>query len=249
MNVVGISSCSGGWAAVKVNYYSWDVKIFKSLRELIYANCECELFIVNVPIGILNGSNNERSCDNHARVILGDDDYIEIPFAPCREALYCGSFGVANVINKRLTGKYLSPQMWALSDKIKELDKLLIENIAFREKLIECNVEIAFYSISGKKNKNNKTLLSGYTERRNILAKIYPKTEEIINYSIENFQRKELKMHNVLDALCLALNGINGLKYGFIKIPSDLEYDNFGIRMQIEIANYKEIFEKGVNDL
>lgn len=248
MKVVGITACSVGWVAVKLDNSSWDVSVFKTISECVAINKDCKVFVVNVPIGVLNGSQDERICDKNARIFFSGDNNIEIPFVPCREALYCSSFGVANVINKRLTGRYLSPQMWELCEKIKELDKFIIEDISFREKFIECNVELAFYSLSGKRNKNNKVLLSGYNERRNILTSIYSKTDEILNYSIENFQRKELKTHNVLDALCLALNGINGLKYGFMKIPSNLEFDDFGIRMQIEIANYKDIFSKVVNE-
>lgn len=248
MKVVGISACSGGWVTVKLDNCSWDVSVFKTISDFVVFNKDCNIFVVNIPIGVLNGSLDERICDKNARAFFSGDNNIEIPFVPCREALYCNSFGVANVINKRLTGRYLSPQMWELCERIKELDKLINDDISLREKFIECNVELAFYSLSGRKNKNNKVLLSGYNERRNILKNIYPKTDEILNYSIENFQRKDLKIHNVLDALCLALNGINGLKYGFMRIPSNLEFDDFGIRMQIEIANYKDIFSKVVNE-
>lgn len=49
---------------------------------------------------------------------------------------------------------------------------------------------------------------------------------DILNHDIENFRRKDVKIHNVLDGICLALDGYLGLKNGFYIIPSESQYDS-----------------------
>jgi predicted RNase H-like nuclease len=238
MKVVGIDTCFGGWLGVLISEEKWVINVFKSLNDIVATWDDTDLFLVNLPIGLLNGSSKERNCDVEARKLLVSSNILDLPPVPCREAIYCSSFGVANIINKRLTGRQVPSRLWDVVDKIKDLDTFLNENKEYREKFKECNCEIGFLVLAGKPMRNSKAVLAGYNERRDVLKKVYPHIESILDYSIKNFRRKDLKTEDVLDATCLAVNGYIGLKQGFLKMPDNPEYDNNGIKMQIEVARH-----------
>jgi predicted RNase H-like nuclease len=236
MKVIGIDTCIGGWLGVMISEDNWIVRVFKTINDIVVTWNDSDLFLVNLPIGLLQGSIKERSCDVEARNLLANYNALELPSVPCREAIYCSSFGVANIVNKRLTGRQVPTRLWDVVEKIKELDVFLNENKEYREKFKECNCELGFLAIAGRPMRNSKSVLAGYNERRNVLNKIYPNIDNILDYSIANFRRKDLKTEDVLDATCIALNGYIGLKYGFFRMPDNLEYDDNGLKMQIEVA-------------
>jgi predicted RNase H-like nuclease len=246
MKVVGIDVCNGGWFAVFISKDYWMVEIFKNLEDIVSKWSESELFLVNVPIGLMDGSHKERKCDIEARKFLSISSGIDLPPIPCREAICCNSFSTANIINKSLTGRYFPTRLWQIVNNIREVDNFLIKNIEYREKFKECNSEIGFYVLGSKVMRNSKAILSGYNERRDVLRKVYPNIDEILEYSIKQYRRKDLKADDVLDAVCVAINGYAGLKNGFTKMPNEAEYDSNGIKMQIEVANYSEIYNKSV---
>ncbi|WP_291575267.1 DUF429 domain-containing protein [Clostridium sp. UBA4548] len=234
MNVIGINVCNGGWLGVKLSNSCWSIRIFKTIDELIDVWKDSDLFFVSIPMGFLEGSVEERKCDIEARKLL-DSSHLDLPAVPCREAIYCNSFGVANIVNKRLTGRNVSTRLWDVIEKIRELDNFLLNHIEYRDKFKESNCEIGFFVLSGRFMRNSKTVLAGYKERRDVLRKVYPNVDEILDYSIKTFRRKDVKTENVLDAVCLAINGMIGLKNGFIPMPEEPEYDINNIKMQIEI--------------
>ncbi|MPN02311.1 hypothetical protein SDC9_149527 [bioreactor metagenome] len=237
MNVVGINTCNGGWFCVKLSEDSWDIGIFKTIEELMCLWRESDLFLVNVPIGFLQGSLEERQCDVEARKLL-QPSHLDLPAVPCREAIYCNSFGVANVLNKRLTGRNISTRLWDIIERIRELDEFLANNLEYRDKFKECNCEIGFFVLSGRFMRNSKMVLAGYNERRDLLRKVYPNIDEILDYSIKSFRRKDVRAENVLEAVCLAINGLVGIKHGFMSMPKEPQYDSNNIKMQIEIPKY-----------
>lgn len=238
MKVIGIDPCLGGWFGVMVSEDCWKVNVFATIKDIINTWDDSDLFLVNLPIGLQQGSSEERKCDLEARKLLESFNSFDLPSVPCREAIYCSSFGVANIVNKRLTGRKISTRLWDVVDRIKELDEFLIKNTNFRDRFKECNSEIGYLVLHGKLMINSRTVLAGYSERRDVLRKIYPNTDNILEHSVKSFRRKDLKVENVLDALCIALHGYIGLESGFCKMPVQAEYDNNGLRMQIEFARY-----------
>jgi predicted RNase H-like nuclease len=245
MKIVGIDPCLGGWLGIMISGDGWAVNVFKGIKDIITTWSDSDLFLVNLPIGLTQGTIEERSCDVEARKLLLMYNDFDLMAIPCREAIYCSSFGVANIVNKRLTGRKIPTRIWDVVDKIRELDTFLTENKDYREKFKECNCEIGYLILNGRPMINSKTTLAGYNERRNVLKKFYPNIDGILDYTIKTFRRKDLKVENVLDAVCLNLHGIIGLERGFLKLPDFLEYDEHGIRMQIEVAkcsqyNYTE---------
>ncbi|MEG0774474.1 DUF429 domain-containing protein [Clostridium sp.] len=241
MKIVGIDPCLGGWLGIMISEDGWIVNVFKTIKDIITTWNDSDIFLVDLPIGFIQGSNEERSCDVEARkLVLMHNDFDLLP-VPCREAIYCSSFGVANIINKRLTGRKVPTRIWDVVDKIKELDSFLTESKDYREKFKECNCEIGYLILNGRPMVNSRTTLAGYNERRNVLKKIYPEIDGILDYTIDTFRRRDLKVENVLDAVCLALHGIIGFKQGFLKLPNFAEYDDHGIRMQIEVAQFSQL--------
>ncbi len=97
-----------------------------------------------------------------ARKVLGKRRSSVFP-VPCRKAVYESNYQEASRINHKLTGRYLSKQSWLISNKIKEVDKLLIGSMTLRNLIREIHPEICFWGLNGKKSMHyNKKTPEGF---------------------------------------------------------------------------------------
>jgi predicted RNase H-like nuclease len=139
--------------------------------------------------------------------------------------------------------KGISKQLWGIAPKIKSLDQYLIKNKILREKIFESHPELAFMMIKGQPMHYNKRKNEGYSERLELLKKIYPKTEEIVNYTLEKYLRKEVKKDDILDALVLAINAYLGSKLSFRDYPEAKFFDKNDLQMVVRVLDHNAIEE------
>jgi predicted RNase H-like nuclease len=95
--------------------------------------------------------------------------------------------------------------------------------------------------LKGTPMKHNKRKKEGYFERLEILKKIYPKAEEIVEYTLSKYLTKEVKKDDILDALVLAINAYLGKKLSFREFPDTKIYDQQGIQMVVKVLDYHAI--------
>ncbi len=234
MNAIGVDGCKDGWIAISLNNDGWEINLFSDVSKLWQLHKCASIILIDIPIGLRECDCLERLCDLEARKLLGPPRASSVFPAPCRSALLCNSYAESCSTNRTLVGRGMSLQTWSISRKIREIDEFLLEHESARGIIIESHPEITFYAFNGcQPMQFNKKNHWGFSERYDLLKSIYPKTEEIVNCALKKFFRKQVAKDDILDALCLAITGLIGLKYGFKTLPNVPEKDAKGHKMQI----------------
>ena len=231
MKYIGVDACKKGWFAVCLEPDKrWAIGIFNSIGNLWRRFEKDSLILIDIPIG-LPGS-GKRRCDVEARKILRKRASSVFP-VPCRQAVYADTYANACRLNKKILGVKLSIQTWKISGKIREVDNLLLRNIKARRRIRESHPEICFWALAdGRPMMYYKKTARGFSERVNILNRIYPSSQEIVAEAITNYRRKDLSKDDILDAMVLAISASAGSR-GIATIPHHPEKDPKGLSMEI----------------
>lgn len=242
MNVVGIDGCKYGWIAInlKENLF-WEVRLFKKINEVLDFYKASDLVLIDMPLGLPSHGKEERTCDKTIRKVLGYPRGMSVFGVPYRAAIYCETYNEGNILNKQLMNKGISKQLWGIAPKIRMLDQYLINNEILAKKTFESHPELAFMVLKGHPMDHNKRKKEGYCERLELLKKIYPKTEEIIEYSLDQFLRKEVKKDDILDALVLAIHAYLGKKLDFKDYAESKVFDQKGLQMVVRVLDHHAI--------
>ncbi|MBP1156496.1 putative RNase H-like nuclease [Paenibacillus sp. PvR052] len=97
--------------------------MFGDLMSLWEAYREAGLLLIDMLIG-LAAATEPRRCDVLARQLLKLGRASSIFPAPVREVLTASDYVDANALQRRVSGRGLSRQSWALVPKIRSLDEL-----------------------------------------------------------------------------------------------------------------------------
>jgi predicted RNase H-like nuclease len=233
---IGIDGCKAGWFIVSlIGSDEWEVRVNQNINAIWETYNKSNIMLIDIPIGFRDKEVEERSCDYLARKKLSSRSSSVFP-VPCREAVYSETYELANEKNKKNTGRGLSVQSWNIVKKIKEVDVLLREYPYAREVMKESHPEIGFWALKGKPMDYSKKDRRGFDERVEVLSKQYKHSKEIVDFALNKYLRKEVARDDILDALCLAVNGCIGLRRGFEYIPSSSEVDSQGLEMKITYA-------------
>jgi predicted RNase H-like nuclease len=237
-NFVGIDGCKGGYVAVNITEYGFNVEVFKSIKEICLKYSDSNCIMIDMPIGLPETENDIRP-DGYARKILSSRASCVFN-DPCRQAVYEEDYSKANKINKKVLGKGLSKQSFAISKKIRDLDEFLCTALEWKNKLIESHPEVCFTMLNfngvfSAPIYENKKTPEGMEKRLKVLSKYYDKTDEIKELIYSNPGLKAFK-DDIIDALCLAVTGRIGFKNGFKTIPEMPMKDSRGILMQMVYA-------------
>jgi predicted RNase H-like nuclease len=238
MFYIGADGCKEGWLAVKLSERnSWSVRVFKTINDLWQPYKHAKLILIDIPIGLRDGGNRERICDQEARKLLGSKRRSSVFPVPCRPAVYAGTYDIANRISKELTDRGLSMQAWWIISKIKQVDHLLLSDKAARSRIREIHPEVCFWALNGQKSmeypKRKKT---GYDERMEVLRSVFPQTDNLVNNARQKYQ-DELKLRklakdDILDALVAAVTASEEGQ-GLSTIPEKPEVDSEGLPMEM----------------
>ena len=229
---VGVDGCRAGWLAIGLEVGSnWQVNIFPNAASLWNHYRQASLILIDIPIGLKADGNAERRCDPQARRLLGPRRSSVFP-APCREAIYAGSYQEACDVNQRLTGKRLSVENWNIIPKIRDVDLLLSEDISARDHIREIHPELCFWGLAGRPMQYAKKRSEGLAERTQLLQSIYPQAADIIVHVLSTYRRKDVAKDDILDALVASVTGLMG-EQNLVSIPSEPEFDERGLRMEM----------------
>jgi len=240
MDFLGVDGCRGGWLAVRLSLFGdWEVNLFRSFSHLWDRHSAAALILVDIPIGLKQGSRakssgerQERRCDKEARKLLGSRR-AAVFRVPCRPAVYASSYDKALAKNKTLTGKRIFKAAWNISGKIREVDELLVHHPEMRKSVRESHPELCFWSLNGcRPLKYPKSRENGARERLDLLQSIYPASETILNQTLASYSRKELKKDDILDALAAALTARLGFD-NLSSLPPQPEIDSQGLPMEM----------------
>jgi predicted RNase H-like nuclease len=100
MNVLGVDGCKYGWVALHLEEnLKWQVKLYSEISELLEDYQLCDVILIDMPIGLLEGSTNGRLCDQSIRKELGYPRGMSVFGIPTRQAIYCNNYKEANAVN------------------------------------------------------------------------------------------------------------------------------------------------------
>ena len=141
---------------------------------------------------------------------------------------------MANQINRDVLQKGISKQSWFICSKIKELDKLLIQNPQLQARIRESHPEVAFHYLNAKVSMQfNKKKDEGQQERLNLLSKFSQNIDAIYNTSIQKFKRKDVAKDDMIDALCLAVTLEQTIKNNISLESSNLDGKNLVMKINV----------------
>ncbi len=233
---IGVDGCSAGWISVALTAdFNWELKIIRSVRELIELYLDAELILVDIPIGLRDKGPEPRLCDVEARKLLTRIRSSSIFPTPCRAVLGADSYQKAKKININLTGKGLSKQTWFITSKIKDVDLLLQNNKRARKIIVESHPELCFMAFNDNLPlRSYKKTDKGLKERLNLLHSHLNSSYDIFEKTFNNFDKYALVKDDILDALVLALSAakrIDKLRF----IPENFEFDSTELPMRMAI--------------
>jgi predicted RNase H-like nuclease len=234
---VGADGCRSGWFTVLFTEDAdWKVRGFPDVSSLLDNCSNASVILLDVPIGLREGG-SQRRCDIESRKLLGPKRGSSVFPAPCRPAVCQGlSYKEASNVNEQRTGKRLPCQTWNIIPKIREVDILLSEYESARSRVREIHPEICFWALAGRPMEHSKKTRDGFSERKQVLQSVYPHTDDVINYAVSTYKRKEVARDDILDALSAAVTATVGVE-GLVSIPETPQFDERGLRMEMVYAS------------
>jgi predicted RNase H-like nuclease len=238
MVYVGVDGCKKGWFTVGLGGKTgWEVNRFDDIRKLWEQYKNAKLILIDIPIGLRDSGNNERTCDKEARKLLGPKRGTSVFPVPCRLAIYAEPLEKASEINQEKTGRGLSEQSLAIIQKIRQVDELLLRNEVARSRIREIHPEVCFWALNNcQPMRYSKKKVEGFEERREVLSSVFPHTDDLVNCTRqkyhEEYRRREVVKDDVLDALVAAVTASKE-KQGLSTIPEKPEADSKGLSMEM----------------
>jgi len=221
--VAGVTPCRGGWlvAASKLQgtiFAPEDPARIETFVDVVDMRPSYSIIALNAPVGGLERAQaGGRTCDREARALLG------------RRAAAVKS---APVHVETQEGTDL------LTDHIDAISRTLLpryqeaarEMAPFRQRTIyEVNAELSFYQLNGEAPMQwGKHSEKGIEERRAVLEAKIPGALRIIDAEVPGATPSHL-----LDAAAILWTARRIFAHAAVRIPTDPEWDEQGLRMEI----------------
>ena len=228
----GVDGCRGGWVYAFVTANNMAFGTVTKLADLVEKVADNSRIFVDIPIGLRDVSGAGRRCDVEGRSLLRPRRTSSIFNAPIRAILNKPQYEVANETSKRLSGKGLSKQTFAIIPKIREVDQLMASSAKARESVREVHPEVCFTGLAGgEPMAHNKKTKEGFQERLELLCRFVPGAEKAIERALSHYPRKIVAADDILDALVCALTA--QMSAHWKTAPAEPERDSRGLAMEM----------------
>ncbi len=228
---IGVDGCRAGWFAVALDDSDgWTLAVYPTISALWAAHRQAKRILIDVPIGLPEAA--ARTADAKARHLL-KARRSSVFAVPVRAAIYASAYAEANERNRQAIKKGISKQLWNIAPKIREVDALVRQDPAARERLIEAHPELLFWGLSGQPMAHSKKNRLGLAERLAVLEEYFPPSRKLYAAAVADYPRRMLARDDVLDALAAAVAaGLSTLR----TVPETPEFDAMGVPMRIAYA-------------
>lgn len=244
MAVVGANIFKGGWFAVRIDNdveRPADAEHYPDAASLINAWGDASHILFGIPIGLPDAEQPTRRVDHGARQMLKPlrhSSVFPVPSRAAIEAFRSGeakSYQVLSDLNHRELGKKLSWQSAALVPMIAELDQLLLDNAAAREKIREAHRELCFWGLNGRRPMGHaKTRPEGIAERMTVLGDYLPWAQAFCA-DPRHGSRRRIPVTVAVDSLATALTAVSThpALSSLESLPKEPQRDARGLRMEM----------------
>ncbi|MEE4218479.1 MAG: DUF429 domain-containing protein [Xanthomonadales bacterium] len=232
---VGVDGCPAGWFYVAIDengdYTSGVEHQFRRLAESFE---DARLILVDIPIGLPFSGQKSRFCDVAARKVISPRGSTIFP-APARSSLSKPTYEAACEENRRVLGKKLSVQSWAIAKKIQEVDQFM-RNHSVPAPVREMHPEVAFWALNYERPLlESKKKIAGEEERLNVLSRFYPRAVECFEACKTRYPRKTVAKDDILDAMVGAVTAMKASSLA--SFPPNPSHDEAGLPMEIVYAD------------
>lgn len=238
--VAGVDGCKPGWlvavvSAMEVNtsaniaciYKLQEFLLARTFTEIVPGETQFDLICVDIPVGLTDGD-KARGCDIEARRLLRGPRASSVFPAPVRPCLSVQGYESANAIARKISGKGLSRQSFALLEKIRQVDDLMTPQLQSRVR--EIHPEVSFWALNGKNPvEQNKKTVPGQAHRHKLLQQIFPNMDDILS----TLPAVGFAMDDAFDALIAAWTAGQAVMGKTRTLPDKPEIDSKGLRMEI----------------
>jgi len=227
----GVDGCREGWFFFRLDGDEAQCGVVSAISELAARSSEGAPILIDIPIGLHDSSDVERTCDLEARRALSPIRASSVFPAPCRSAVYAPTYDVAVKRNRERMGKGLSKQSWAISPKIREVDSLLQAEPRLRERIREVHPEVCFWGLTGRPMPHSKKTREGFRDRLEVLSGVYPDAPGAVARAFLDYGGFEALRDDIIDALVAAVcaSHISECR----TLPSQPGVDPTGLRMEM----------------
>ncbi len=134
---------------------------------------------------------------------------------PGREAIVAAGYGAANAENRRVLGKGLSRQAWALCPRTRDVDDVLPAELGLRSRYRASHPEVGLAGLDGwSPPAHGKRAAAGEAQRLAILSHHLPGAAPWSAAACERLPSSEVEPHDLLDAMALAATARAALASG-----------------------------------
>jgi predicted RNase H-like nuclease/tetratricopeptide (TPR) repeat protein len=166
MRAVGVDGCSKGWIAVVLRDGKFDRALFApTIKNVLELEPDAAIVGVDIPIGA--AANRFREVDVAARSFVGPrwQSVFETPPGPVIKE---PSYEAALAHCRKLTGRGLSKQSYALREKVLEVAAV----VAPEDRVIDVHPEVSFRALQGNPLLAPKSTWAGHVLRRALLERV-----------------------------------------------------------------------------
>jgi predicted RNase H-like nuclease len=167
--VLGIDGCHSGWLVCRYEVSTQRIgfRVFSSFGEALKCNESAKCVAVDIPIGLWNDGQH-RCCDIEARRLLAPNRSSSVFPAPFRSLLDARNYVDACELSRKLFGKGVTKQSYAIYPKVAEVDTLMTPKL--QEWVFEVHPELCFWRFNRLPMLHRKKSREGYDERRLLLS-------------------------------------------------------------------------------
>lgn len=227
--LAGVDGCRGGWVAVTRSEATLSAMVVESAAELLTALPINALIAIDIPIGLRQ--QGPRSCDQKARMLLGQPRASSVFPAPIRPILGAASYLEACAIRTAVEQKRMSQQAYAILSKVREVDALLRANNDLQSRVREVHPEVSFAIWNdGIPMGANKKSGVGRLQREQLIDAAWPGVREQL---LKVVPRNRVKRDDLNDAFAALWTAIRIDANQAIHLPHEPLTDLAGLRMEI----------------
>ena len=229
---IGVDGCPAGWFFVALEPSGASrCGIVRTLDELVRNTREPALVLVDIPIGLPDGSGG-RECDREARRVIGPRRS-SVFSAPARAVLDATGYEDAKRRSRTAAGGGLNKQAFAIVPKCREVDELLRADAGARRIVRETHPEVCFWALAGRKPmKHGKKTEEGWKERIAVLNRLRPASGQEIEGMLGRFRRREVARDDAVDAMAAAVTA-SADAAALRTLPSEPPTDSVGLPMEM----------------
>lgn len=165
VRALGIDAAGKNWVAVASDLRAYAAPTLLGLLEVADADGTVEVVGIDMPIGLPDGA-DPRLADVQARQVVGPR-WPSVFMTPPRTVLAASTYETASAEARRVMGKGISQQAWALRHRILEVDTVVR---SVHRRIFEVHPEVSFRTLAGRHLPAAKSTWAGLEERRGLLA-------------------------------------------------------------------------------